>query len=126
GTLVMAQAQERRMSEEAVRRPLAKAHFADVDGIDPRGRANVGDVRVPFWRAPGHHYRAEAGRVRPDGCRQQGVDLTQLRIREPGPGATGVDERAVDVVRELQCTQAAPAASGLREADDHEIPALLG
>ena len=54
------------------------------------------------------------------------AQLAQESIVEPGAGSAGVDEGAVDVVRELQRAKPRSIAVRLRKAHDDEVAGFLG
>ena len=91
------------MAQHTVGRPLAKAHLADVDGLDPRRRLRLGDLRGA---------RAERRRARRIGANdriEQRFELGEQRVVESRADAARVDER-----RRRPCRRAAARRGWLR------------
>src|SRR5688500_5358840 len=113
------------MPEETIRCPFPIAHLTHELGLDPRRRVDLGDLLRGERLAALLEERAKTRSISADQRIEQSPQLLQLRVAETCSHSTGINELAVHIIGELECTDVRAAFFRRREADDDEIARLV-
>src|SRR5688572_18742603 len=116
---------ERRVPQQSIGRDLSVAHLADVHRVRPHRRFSLRDLLALERLAPRTVDRPRAQRVPSDNRLEELVQLLQVVPVEARSHATGVDQRSIDPVGELERAEVLATSIGLGVADDYEVAGAL-